>query len=106
MLLMSATFKFVGPPKPPEGAPDLQWDKSLLVPLGVVELACTLLYVFPRTTVLGAILLTGYLGGATAAHVRVHDAFFMPVLLGVLIWLGLLLREPRLWPLLPLTRKP
>jgi hypothetical protein len=69
--------------------------------LGIVELTCTILYVIPRTSVLGAILLTGYLGGATATHVRVADAYFMPILVGVLVWLGLYLRDTRLRALVP-----
>jgi hypothetical protein len=62
----------------------------------------TALYLIPRTSTLGAILLTGYLGGATATHVRVGEPFYFPVIFGALIWLGLLLREPRLRLLLPL----
>lgn len=71
--------------------------------IGIVELACMLLYVVPRTSVLGAILLTGYLGGAVATHVRISDpAFFSPVVIGVVAWAGLYLREERLRLLLPL----
>jgi hypothetical protein len=74
--------------------------------LGVILGVSTLLYAVPRTAVLGAILLTGYLGGATAIHVRVNDPLFTHVLfgvyLGVLTWTGLFLREPRLRALIPL----
>ena len=70
--------------------------------LGVLELACTILYAIPRTSVLGAILLTGYLGGATATHVRVGDSFIMTVVLGVVVWGGLFLRDARLRALIPL----
>jgi hypothetical protein len=74
--------------------------------LGVILGVSTLLYAVPRTAVLGAILLTGYLGGATAIHVRVNDPLFTHVLfgvyLGVLAWTGLFLREPRLRALIPL----
>jgi len=69
------------------------------VPLGIIELACLAVYAFPRTSVLGAILLTGYLGGAVATHVRVSDPLFdtiFPILFGVLVWLGLFLRNARL----------
>jgi hypothetical protein len=66
-----------------------------------VELACLALYWIPRTSVLGAILLAAYLGGATSIHVRVGDPFFMTPLLGVLFWGGLYLREPRLRALIP-----
>jgi DoxX-like family len=68
--------------------------------LGVLMLACTLVYVIPASSVLGAVLLTGYLGGAIATHVRVGNPLFshvlFPVYLGVFVWAGLLLREPRL----------
>jgi hypothetical protein len=68
--------------------------------LGVVLLASTILYVVPRTQVLGAVLLSAYLGGATATHVRIGDPFWFPIVLGVLLWAGLYLREPRLRALL------
>jgi len=61
---------------------------------------CTVLYVVPRTQVLGALLLTAYLGGATATHVRIGDPFWFPVVMGVILWAGLYLREPRLRALL------
>ena len=73
--------------------------------LGALLLACTLLYVWPRTAMLGAILVTAYLGGAVATHVRLGNPLFSHVLfgvyVGVLMWIGLLLREPRLRALLP-----
>ncbi len=75
--------------------------------LGALLLVCTLLYVHPRTSVLGAILVTAYLGGAVATHVRLHNPLFSHVLfgvyVGVLMWGGLLLREPRLKALLPIS---
>lgn len=104
MLLMSATMKFAQPAGMQEQLGKLGWSQEKMPVLGVVELVSTLLYVVPQTSVLGAILLTGYLGGATATHVRVGDPFLVPVLLGVLVWVGLLLREPRLWPLVPWRR--
>ena len=95
MLLMSAVMKFVKPAQVVEGFEHLGYDMGLATGLGIVELSCTALYVFPRTSYLGAILLTGYLGGATATHVRVGDpTFFMPIVLGVLVWGGLFLRDP------------
>ena len=69
--------------------------------LGVLELACTALYVIPRTSVLGAILLTGYLGGATVTHLRIGEPFWGPPLVGVFLWGGLYLRDPRLRALIP-----
>lgn len=104
MLLLSATMKFLQPAGMQEQLGKLGWSSDKMLALGVVELLSTVLYVIPQTSVLGAILLTGYLGGATATHVRVGDAFAIPVLLGALLWVGLLLREPRLAALVPLRR--
>jgi hypothetical protein len=78
--------------------------EELVLPVGVVEIACTLIYLWPRTAVLGAILLTGYLGGATATHVRIGDPFVPPIIFGVVAWTGLYLCDPRLRALLPLRR--
>jgi hypothetical protein len=102
MLLMSATMKFVKPPGFAEGLAKLGLPENLANGLGVIELVCTALYVIPQTSVLGAILLTGYLGGATATHVRVGDPWFGPVLIGVVLWLGLFLRDKRLRAIIPL----
>ena len=104
MLVMSATMKFAKPPMVIEGLGKLGFPESVLLGLGITELASTVLYVIPQTSVLGAILLTGYLGGATAAHVRVEDpvtTFMTPVILGVLVWLGLYLRDRRISALIP-----
>jgi hypothetical protein len=104
MLLVSATMKFLQPAAMQDQLGKLGWASEKMVALGVVELVSTVLYVIPQTSVLGAILLTGYLGGATATHVRVGDSFLVPVVLGVMLWAGLLVREPRLAALLPLRR--
>src|SRR5256885_15868017 len=96
MLLFSAVMKFNKPPAVVEGFVHLGYSESLALPLGILEIACTVIYLIPRASVLGAILLTGYLGGATATHLRVGEPFFIPVILGVLVWGGLFLREPRL----------
>lgn len=104
MLIMSGVMKILQPPAALEGFAHLGWERKLALPLAVLELGCTLVFLFPRTAVLGAILLTGYLGGATATHVRVGDPFLIPVLLGVVLWAGLYLREPRLRALIPLRR--
>jgi DoxX-like family len=101
-LIMSAAMKFTNSPDIVKGFEHLGWPLKLAMPLGVLELTCTALYAIPQTSVLGAILLTGYLGGATATHVRVGDNFAAPIILGVLVWLGLFLRDPRLRALLPL----
>ena len=80
------------------------YSESALLPLALVEMTCALLYLIPQTAVLGAVLMTGYLGGAVATHVRVGDPFFAPALLGVLAWGGLFLRDSRVRALLPLRR--
>jgi hypothetical protein len=84
----------------------LGYPMSLAVGIGLLELVCLVIYVIPRTAVLGAILLTGHLGGAVATHVRVGDPFlsqaFFPVYIALMLWGGLFLREPRLRELLPL----
>jgi hypothetical protein len=80
----------------------LGWSPGLLVPIGVIEIACVIVYVIPQTAVLGAILMTGYLGGAMATELRVGSAHWIgPFVFGILAWLGLWLREERLKPVLP-----
>ena len=107
MLIMSATMKFLKPAPVVEGFAKLGYPESTAFGLGVTEIVCTILYVIPQTSVLGAILLTGYLGGATATHVRIGDPFHMPIILGVMLWGGLWLRYPRLRSLIPiLCRNP
>jgi hypothetical protein len=78
------------------------YPDNALLRITIVELACAVLYALPRTSVLGAILLTGYLGGATATHLRVGEPFYLPIIVGVMIWLGLYLRDGRLRSLIPL----
>lgn len=105
-LLMDGVMKLLKPAVVVEGTVKVGYSESVIVPLGIVLLACTILYAIPRTSVLGAILLTGYLGGAVATHVRVGDPLFthalFPIYLGILIWLGLYLRDERLRALIPL----
>ena len=105
-LLMDAAGKLAKPTMVIEGTLELGYQDGVIVPLGILLLACTTLYIIPKTSVLGAILLTGYLGGAVATHVRVANPLFthqlFPVYLGVLIWLGLWLRDSRVRDLLPL----
>ena len=102
LLLMSAVMKFIKPPGMAEGLAKIGWTEDQMLTLGILELACTIVYLIPQTSVLGAILLTGYLGGATATHVRVGDPWFATVIAGVLVWLGLFLRDARLRALIPL----
>ena len=106
MLLMSGVMKFAKPAPVVEGFTHLGLPESLALGLGILEIACTVVYVIPRTAVLGAILLTGYLGGATAVTLRVGDPYFAPIVLGVLVWGGLFLRDPRLRTLIPLRHQP
>jgi hypothetical protein len=105
-LLVDSLGKFVRPAPVVEGTVQLGYSESVILPLGIVLLACTVLYVIPRTSVLGAVLLTGYLGGAVATHVRIGNPLFthvlFPIYIGVLIWGGLFLREERLRALIPL----
>jgi hypothetical protein len=99
-LLLDAVMKLVKPRVVVEGTTQLGYPESVILGLGILLLTCTLLYAIPRTSILGAILLTGYLGGAVATHVRVGNPLFshilFPVYLGVMIWGGLFLRDNRL----------
>jgi hypothetical protein len=106
LLTMSAIMKLTASRQLLEGFVNkMGYPENSLIPIGIAELLVAVLYAIPRTAVLGAILVTGYLGGATATHVRVSEAFVMPVLVGVMAWAGIWLRDERLHGLLPL-RKP
>lgn len=102
MLIASAAAKLAQAAPVSEEFPRLGWPEGLILSLGVLEILCVIVYLIPRSAVLGAILLTGYLGGAVAAHVRIGDPFIVPVVLGVLLWGGLFFRDPRVRALLPL----
>jgi hypothetical protein len=105
MLLMSGVMKLMRPPSVVEGFVHFGYRENIIVPLGILEIVCTVIYLIPRTSLLGAILVTGYLGGATATLVRVGEpTFFAPAVLGVLAWGGLYLRDPRLRGLIPFRR--
>jgi hypothetical protein len=101
LLVFSASYKLFKPDFVEAEMAKGGWPAGIALPLGVVELVSTLLYVIPQTAVLGAVLLTGYLGGAVATHVRASEPFLMPVAAGVVVWLGLFLRDPRVRKLLP-----
>jgi DoxX-like family len=106
-LLFDAIIKVLRAAPAVEGTVRLGYPVAVVVPIGVTLLLCVVLYLIPRTSVLGAILITGYLGGATATQVRVEDLWFLfPVGLGVLVWLGLYLRDGRLRALIPLRGAP
>jgi hypothetical protein len=97
-LLMDAVMKLFKPDFVVQATVKLGFSESIIVPLGIVLLACTLLYAIPRTAILGAVLLTGYLGGAVAANILAGTPVFnsaFPILLAVMFWGGLRLRDPR-----------
>ena len=105
LLLVDAAGKLVKPTPVVEATVKLGYPESVIIGLGVVLLISTILYLLPKTSVLGAILLTGYLGGAVATHVRVGEGWFpilFPLGFGVLLWAGLWLRDERLQKLIPL----
>jgi hypothetical protein len=96
MLVPSGIMKLVKPSFLLEGFAKYGYPESVISPLGVIELTCTIIYVIPQTSILGAILLTGYLGGAVSTHVRAGEPFIGALGCGVLVWLGLFLRNSRL----------
>jgi hypothetical protein len=85
-----------------EGFRKLGLPQALMAPIGMLEIACVLLYAIPRTNVLGAILMSGYMGGAILTHLRVGEPFVTPIVLGLFVWAGLFLRDERIRMLLPL----
>jgi hypothetical protein len=105
-MLMDGVMKVMKPDFVVKATVQLGFPENVIVPLGITVLICTILYAVPRTAILGAILLTGYLGGAVATHVRSGDPLFShilaPVYFAVILWIGLYLREPRLSALVPL----
>ena len=105
--IMDGGMKLFKPPFVVEATVQLGYSESSIVSIGITLLLCTVLYVIPRTSILGAILITGYLGGAVASNVRAGTALFnvfFPVLFGIFVWGGLWLRDRRLQDLLPLRK--
>ena len=98
-LLFDATFKFSGAKEAIEGSAQLGWPAHLIPVLGVIQLVLLALYLVPRTAPLGAVLWTGYLGGAIATHLRIENPLFshtlFPIYVAVLVWGGLYLRDAR-----------
>ena len=103
-LAFDASMKIILERHTIETSAKLGWTASMLQPLGFILLACTILYAIPRTAILGAVLLTGYLGGATAANVHAGYPWWFSVVFGILVWLGLWLRDDRLRSHLPVRR--
>jgi hypothetical protein len=97
VFVVGGAYAALHPEMMKEGMQENGWPLDLVPYLVAVEIICGLIYLFPKTAVLGAILLTGYLGGAVATHVRIHDIKgIAPVVIGIIVWLGIYLREPRL----------
>ena len=104
LFAMSAFMKMRGGAEVRQGIAHLGLPESLIMPLAILEISCVVIYAIPATSILGAILLTGYIGGAICTHLRVGDPFFIQIAIGIFIWLGLYLRENRLKELVPLRR--
>ncbi|HVT89070.1 MAG TPA: DoxX family protein [Tepidisphaeraceae bacterium] len=104
-MLFGAVFTLVNPDAVKKDFAAFGYPEGYLQGLIITEIGCVVLYLIPQTAVLGAILMTGYLGGAVATHVRMADpGAAFPVVFGILVWLALLFREPRLRPLIPLRK--
>jgi DoxX-like protein len=96
----SAAMKLMVHPEVVKGMGHLGLPESLIVPLGIIELLCVVVYLVPKTSLLGAILFTGYVGGTIITHLRIGEPVYMQIMLGILIWVGAYLRRPRLRELL------
>ncbi|MGA7694579.1 MAG: DoxX family protein [Candidatus Sulfotelmatobacter sp.] len=102
LFIVTGSFALLKPAMATQGFAHYAYPDGVLQRIIATELLCALIYAVPRTSVLGAILLTGYLGGATATHVRVGEPFYLPIIVGIVVWLGLYLRDERLRALIPL----
>lgn len=106
--LFDGVTKVMKEPHVMQASAQLGYANHLIPVIGIILLICTVLYAIPWTSILGAVLLTGYLGGAVASQMRIGNPLFedvFPIIFGVLVWLGLFLREKRLWEIIPLRRK-
>jgi hypothetical protein len=107
LVLMSSVMKLLKLPAVVEGFARTGLSEHLILPVGIIELVCVVVYSIPRTSVLGAILMTGLLGGATITTLRVGDPTYpLPLILGMLAWGGLYMRDLRVRQLIPLRRGP
>lgn len=102
MLFVSAYTKLAKIPQAVDGFKQAGYPDSALVPIGVAEIISTILFLIPHTRVLGAVLLTGYLGGAINHHVRMGEGFIVQALFGVVVWLALFFRDTRIRSILPI----
>jgi hypothetical protein len=107
-LTFDSVIKLLELPVAIQGTTELGYPESVVFGIGLVQLVCLALYVIPQTSVFGAILFTGYLGGAIATHVRIGSPLFthilFPIYVAILLWGGLYAREPRLRSLIPIRR--
>ena len=106
VFIASAAMKFKGGPEIAQGFSHLGLPESMRMSLGILEMSVAAVYLVPPLAVLGAILLTGYVGGTIVTHWRMGEPVFVQIILGILVWLGLYLREPRLKALIPIRTKP
>jgi len=104
LFLVTGVFPFINPAAAQAGMAHLGYPESRGALISLLEIGCAIIYIIPRTSVLGAVLLTGYLGGATASHIRIFEPPIMPLVVAVFVWLGIYLREPRLRAVLPLRK--
>jgi hypothetical protein len=104
MGVMGAVMLIAAPAKITEGMTKYGYPANVGRPLVIIEIICAVLYAIPQTATLGAVLLTGYLGGAVATHVHAGEPWIFPVAFGVIVWLGLFLRDARVRALLPFRR--
>ena len=109
-LLFDGGVKVLNPALAAAAAPQIGYAESLILPIGLIELACLAVYLIPQTAALGAVLLTGFLGGAIATHFRVGDPLLgftlFPLYVGAFVWAGLFLRDNRLRALVPFSAAP
>jgi DoxX-like family len=103
LMVFGGTFGLLKPAAAMPGFLHYGYPEKVFLPICILEIVCAIVYAIPRTSALGAILLTGYLGGATATHVRAGEPiFYVPVIIGALVWGGLFLRDDRVRALIPL----
>ncbi len=102
LFFFTVAFGLLNPAAAAQGFAHYGYPSGAMLGITIAELASAILYAVPRTAVLGAILMTGYMGGATATHVRVGEPFYLPIIVGAVVWIGLYLRDERLRALIPL----
>ena len=99
LLIFSALGKFTQPEDMNKMLADLGWSADVMFNVGIIEVTFAVLFLVPWTSFVGAILLTAYMGGAVASHIRVGDQFFVQIAIGVVVWVALGLRHPQVFAL-------